>query len=184
MEMTRGDCGSGKKMAAAFRKVSSCATVAWRKRNLLRWIGTQGNFGPRSKLTAAGIKITRHARVAWRRENLFGKYWTRNQTEQETPKRRKDGKRMWKGPKFKKKSIRDRGLKEQQRGSERIKDQGDRRPIYVRKKRITSMIYRKTIELETVKRALEISSGLRRIRNWTLWRGRPPPKRKRRSCTE
>jgi hypothetical protein len=90
---------------------------------------------------------------------------------------------MRKGPECKN-GISDRGLKQKQRGSERIKDLGDRRPIYVRKKRITSMIYRKTIELEIVKRAVGISSRLRRIRNWTLWRGRPPPKRKKKSCTE
>jgi hypothetical protein len=28
-ELTRRDCGSGKKLVAACRKVSSCATVAW-----------------------------------------------------------------------------------------------------------------------------------------------------------
>jgi hypothetical protein len=39
-EMTRGDYGSGRKLAAACRKVSSCATAAWRKMNLLRKIGT------------------------------------------------------------------------------------------------------------------------------------------------
>jgi hypothetical protein len=33
-ELTPSDCGSGKKLAAACRKVSSCAAVAWRKRNL------------------------------------------------------------------------------------------------------------------------------------------------------
>jgi hypothetical protein len=38
--------------------------------------------------------------------------------------------------------------------------------------------YRRAIRLETVKRAVGISSGLRKIRNWTLWRGRTPPKRK------
>jgi hypothetical protein len=57
-ELTRSDCGSGNKLAAACRKVSSCATVAWHKRNLLRKIGTQGNCGPRSKFTATGIKMT------------------------------------------------------------------------------------------------------------------------------
>jgi hypothetical protein len=29
-ELTRRDCGSGKKLAAACKKVSSCATVSWR----------------------------------------------------------------------------------------------------------------------------------------------------------
>jgi hypothetical protein len=133
-ELTRSDCGSGKKLAAACRKASSCATVAWRKRNLLRRIGTQENCGPHKILTAAG--------------------------------RRKD-------PECKN-GIRDRGLKQQQRGSERKKDPGDRRPISVRKKRITSMIYRNTIELEIVKRAVGISIGLRKIRKlrkWVLCRG-------------
>jgi hypothetical protein len=47
-EMTRGDCGSGRNLAAACRKVSStCATVAWRKRKLLRKTGTRENYGPR-----------------------------------------------------------------------------------------------------------------------------------------
>jgi hypothetical protein len=35
-ELTRSDCGSGRKLAAACRKVSSCATVAWQKRNLFK----------------------------------------------------------------------------------------------------------------------------------------------------
>jgi hypothetical protein len=45
---------------------------------------------------AAGIKITCHARVAWPRENFVRKDWTRNQAEQETPKRWNDRKRLWK----------------------------------------------------------------------------------------
>jgi hypothetical protein len=45
--------------------------------------------------------------------------------------------------------------------------------------RTTSGVYRTTIGLEIVKRAKEVSSGLRRIRILTLWRGRPPPKRKK-----
>jgi hypothetical protein len=40
-ELTRSDCGSGKKLAAACRKVSSYATVAWSKINLSRKIGNQ-----------------------------------------------------------------------------------------------------------------------------------------------
>jgi hypothetical protein len=51
-ELTRSDSGSGKKLAAACRKVSSCATVAWRKRNLLRKIGTQGKYGSRKRRAA------------------------------------------------------------------------------------------------------------------------------------
>jgi hypothetical protein len=45
--------------------------------------------------------------------------------------------------------------------------------------RTTSGIYRKTIGLEIVKQAVRISSGMRKVTDWTLWRGRPPRKRKR-----
>jgi hypothetical protein len=68
-KLTRGDCGSGKKLAAACRKVSSCATVAWRKRNLLRKIRNQENCGPRKEFAAAGIRTTRCAKLARGREH-------------------------------------------------------------------------------------------------------------------
>jgi hypothetical protein len=39
-EVTRGTCGSRKKLAATCRKVSHCARVAWHKKNVVRnkWI--------------------------------------------------------------------------------------------------------------------------------------------------
>jgi hypothetical protein len=52
-----------------------------------------------------------------------------------------------------------------------------------RNERKTSEIYKKTIRLEVVKRAIEMSTSLLKIRDWTLWRGSPPPKR-RRNCQE
>jgi hypothetical protein len=45
--------------------------------------------------------------------------------------------------------------------------------------RTTSRRYRKTIGLEIVKRAVGLFSGLRKIRNLTLWRGRPSPRWKK-----
>jgi hypothetical protein len=79
------------------------------------------------------------------------------------------------------------------------KDLGCRRPLYLRRKRTTtdgirewiseqphlkserttSKIYRKTVGLEVVKRETEMSARLLKMRNWTLWRGRPPPKWKK-----
>jgi hypothetical protein len=76
-ELTRGDCGSGRKLAAACRKVSSCATVAWRKRNLLRKIGTQENCGPHKEFTATRIRMIHCARVAWLRRGVVRKDYTR-----------------------------------------------------------------------------------------------------------
>jgi hypothetical protein len=58
-ELTRGLCGSRMKLAAACRKVSRRATVAWCKRIILRKSSTQRNCGPRKEVTAARIKITR-----------------------------------------------------------------------------------------------------------------------------
>jgi hypothetical protein len=43
-ELTQGDYGSRRKLAAACRKVSRHAKVAWRKRNAFRKIRTQGNY--------------------------------------------------------------------------------------------------------------------------------------------
>jgi hypothetical protein len=56
-ELTRGDCGSQKKLAAACRKASRRATVAWCKRNVFRKSWTHGNCGPR-KVAAARKKVT------------------------------------------------------------------------------------------------------------------------------
>jgi hypothetical protein len=156
-ELTRGDCLSGKKLAAACR-VSRRATVAWRKR-----IGTQIICGPRSKLTAAKIKVTHHARVTWPRVKFVRKECTRDQTEQETAKGRKDG-GLWNGPKC----------------NSDIKNHRTRQQLRLGNEKTTSMIYRKAIRLEIVKRTLRISSVFRKTRKWTLWRGRPPPKRKKR----
>jgi hypothetical protein len=38
---------------------------------------------------------------------------------------------------------------------------------------------RKTLGLEIGKRAVEIFNGLQKMKNWTLWRGQPPPKQKK-----
>jgi hypothetical protein len=87
-ELIRSDCGTGKKLGAACRKVSSCATVAWRKRNLFKKFGTQGNCGQQNKLTAAGIKTTHHAEVAWRKRNSIRKDWTMDKVEREAQRAR------------------------------------------------------------------------------------------------
>jgi hypothetical protein len=44
---------------------------------------------------------------------------------------------------------------------------------------MTSGIYRKAIGLEIVKWAVGSSSELRKIMDWTLWRGRTIPNRKK-----
>jgi hypothetical protein len=50
--------------------------------------------------------------------------------------------------------------------------------------RTTNESYRKAIRLEPLKQAEKISSGLQNNKNWNLWRGRRPPKRKKRLQAE
>jgi hypothetical protein len=75
--------------------------------------------------------------------------------------------------------MRDRGLKQQLRGNERINNSGIRRLLPFKIERTSEDPDRKTFKLEFVKRAFEISSGIQTIKDWTLWRGEPPPKRKK-----
>jgi hypothetical protein len=79
----QASCESRRRLTVAGKRMTLRATVAWRKRNLLRKIVTQRNCGPRSKLTGAGIKMARHVRVAWRRENYVTKDWTTDKVERE-----------------------------------------------------------------------------------------------------
>jgi hypothetical protein len=65
----QANCESKKRLAAACKKITRHATVAWRKRNVFRRIVTQGICGRRSTLTAAGIRTTRCAKVARGREH-------------------------------------------------------------------------------------------------------------------
>jgi hypothetical protein len=77
-KLPRGDCESRRKLVAACRKVSRCATVAWWRRNIFRDIRTQRNCGPRRKLGAAGEMVTLHARLARRKGTFAGKNQTRD----------------------------------------------------------------------------------------------------------
>jgi hypothetical protein len=99
-ELNRGDCGS-QKLAAACRKVSRRATVAWRKRNIFRKSWTQANCGPRQVL-AAGRNMTHRAGVARREGNLVREYLTRDNIAPKTRRGRTEENRRWKGQECKK----------------------------------------------------------------------------------
>jgi hypothetical protein len=116
-----------------------------------------------------------------------------------TRKGRKDGEILWKSPEYNS-GINDRRLRQQPRRRMRIRDIYGGPTLYLRKERATtngiegwSARQRSHLEIEgrLNKNLYEIfrgsiagqvvgsPSGLRRIRNWTLWRERPPPKRKK-----
>jgi hypothetical protein len=61
-ERIRGKSGSRRKSAAACRKVSRRAKVAWRKKKLVRRIRTQENCEPRKELAVARREMTHRAK--------------------------------------------------------------------------------------------------------------------------
>jgi hypothetical protein len=137
-------------------------------------------------VTAAGIKVTRRAGVARRKRDYVRRYPTRDIVEQEIPKRRMEENKRWKGPECEN-GVRDRGLKQQQCGNKQTKNPttndiegwnlGERAPLGIGgtcKKDICDIFREKIME-----QVVGTSSELRRRKKWTLWRGRPPPKRKK-----
>jgi hypothetical protein len=82
----RASCESKRRSAAACRKVSRRARVAWRKRNVVRKIVTKGNYGPWKTLTVNSRRTTSRATVAWHSENVIRKDCAREQAKQESQK--------------------------------------------------------------------------------------------------
>jgi hypothetical protein len=194
----RASCESRRRLTVPSKKITRRTTVAWHKRNVFRKIGTQGNCGLRSKFTAAGIKMTRHARVAWHKENYIRKYWTMDKVGREAQRAQMLRRRL-RSHQENDKQIRDLGgrrplyrrkKRPTKNGIGECKS-GHRSPLGSRGTQKTAIceivsmkiaqqvaeIFRKTRKLEM---ANQTPSWLRKIRKWTLWRGWPPPKCKKR----
>jgi hypothetical protein len=140
------------------------ATVAWRKRNLFRKIGTQENYRLRKEFAAAGIRMIHSAGVVPLRRGFFRKDCTRAKDERAT---------QTVGPLRK-------NLRMHHEGKSGIKYPGTRWQRLPRIEEMLDEIFRGKI----AKQVVGTPNGLRKIRKWTLWRGRPLPKRNERSCTE
>jgi hypothetical protein len=93
--------------------------------------------------------MTRHAGMAWRSEKFVRKDCTRNQTEQDTSKRRNDEKRRFTGPKCKN-GIRNGGLKQQLSSKTGIKDPGARQQLRPRIEKMLYEIFRGRIARQVV----------------------------------
>jgi hypothetical protein len=145
--------------------------VAWRKRKLVRKIRIQDNCEPRKELAVARKEMTHCAKMVRRKGNIIRNKWTRAKAE--------------------------RGIQKAQtrhEGRKRVKDLGGGQPRHLRKRdlkklRLESMgnvdtIFRKTTRLESAKRIARSTVGIQKIRNWTLWRGRPLPKWKTKQQVE
>jgi hypothetical protein len=134
--------------------------VAWCKRNLFKKIGTQGNCGPRKEFTAAGIMMIHCAGVAWLRRGAVRKDCTRAKDERAT---------QGVGPLWK-------NLRMHHEGKSGIKDPGTRWQLCPRIEKMLGEIFRGKI----AKQVVRTPNRLWKLRKWTLWRGRPPLKRKKR----
>jgi hypothetical protein len=85
-ELTRGDHGSRKMLAAACRKASRRATVAWLKRNVFRKSWTCGYCGLRKEVTASRKMVARcerHRRKVAQRSPTGGAFESRCQSDPE-----------------------------------------------------------------------------------------------------
>jgi hypothetical protein len=174
-KLIRGNCGYRKKLAAACRKVSSGAAVAWLKRNVFRRSGIQKNFGRRKELAIAGIRRTHCAQLVLRKERSHEgtsveegrrKNQTKNKFARGTSKSRTPRRRQW----------------ATQQGNNRTRKRNPKK----HSKRTGTVIqtFGKTTGLKFSERVSRSTVGLRRIRTRTLWRDRPPPKRKKKVRTE
>jgi hypothetical protein len=156
-ERTRGYCGSRNRVTVADRKVSRRAAVARRRRDIFAQERTRVKRGTLEQLVAARIGATLRAKMAGR----------------QTSKRRT--------------FVRKRQSKHE--GKNGVKDLGGGRPRYLRKQDLQKLqlestgnlnaTFGKTTRREIAKRIVGTTVGLQTINIWTLWRGRPPPKRKR-----
>jgi hypothetical protein len=183
-ERIQATCES-RRLAVTNKKSTRRATVAWRKRNVFRRTVTQGNCGPQSTLTAAGIMMTRHAGVARSKKNFVRKDCTSDKDERVT---------QTVGPLRK-------NLRMHQKRKCGTKDLCGGQPQYMRMEETTTSgiggcssekrshvdsgvtlkkILYAIFRWKFANQVVGTSTRLQRMKKWTLWRGRPPPKRKKR----
>jgi hypothetical protein len=98
-----------------------------------------------------------------------GQCRTRNPERMDVPQETLEGSRMQQWHK---------GLRSETelRGTKRMKNQGTRQQLCLKIESTSEEFVRKAFGLEFVKWETGMPSGLRKMRNCTLWRGRPPPK--------
>jgi hypothetical protein len=138
---------------------------------------TQSDCGSGKKLAAA-CKMTRRATVAWRKKNVFrGKLVWKIRMQRNCGLRKRlvaTGKKMTqKGWMFGKTRRVD------PESSSVVKVINTRRHRRLKNEKTAGQIFEATFRPQIAKREDGSSVGSLKMRNWTLWRRRPPPKRKR-----
>jgi hypothetical protein len=173
-ERTQGNRGSRRKSAAACRKVSRRAKVAWQKRNLFKNVQTQRNCGSWKKLTLTSIRMTCCAKMAPHKERSHeGPLVKQGRQKKQTRNKFTSGTR--KGWTFRKRRRVDL------EGSTGVNDPNTRRHWRLKNEKTAGRIFEKSFRLQIAKREDGSSVSSLKITDWTLWWGRPPHKRKKES---
>jgi hypothetical protein len=140
----------------------------------------QANCESRRRLTVAGKKMTHHATVAWSKRNVFRRIGTQGNCGPRS-KLTAAGLKMthhatvaWPREKFVRKDCTINQT--EQETSKRRNDEKRRQQLRPRIEKMLYEIFRGRI----AKQVVRTPNGLQKIRKWTLWRGQPPPKRKKR----
>jgi hypothetical protein len=147
---------------------------------LFRKSETRGYCGSRKAVTVADRRTSRHATVEWRKRKF-----TRNIQIQESHESSKDlaADGMRKGTGYKN-GIQHRDVKKlshmkKERTTKGIKGWSTGQRSYLGKGGKLRMNLYEIFGWKIAKQVVGTSRRLRGIREWTLWRGRPPPKRKK-----
>jgi hypothetical protein len=175
-ELIQGNCGCRRKLAAACRKVSRHATVAWRKRNLFGRNGTKEYCGSWRIFAAARKGMARCEGVA-RRGVHDGKRYGQVNVGQEIKKRRKDGNRLWKRQECNS-GIWNAFLRHQ------LQDPDTCQQLRLRMEHTSGGTDVEFFRLENEMPTAESFMALRKMKKWRGWKDRPPPKRKKKLRTE
>jgi hypothetical protein len=172
--------GCRRNLVAARRGTTHRAQVA--RRNILLTKETRGYCRSQRRVIVVYRKMSCHATAAWRRRHIRTKV---ERATQRVGRLRKN-------------------LQSCQESGKATMGLGGKRPLYPKKRKTTGidiggwsfgqllplgrrgLTYKikMTLELEPVKQAKGMPSGLQTSKHWALWRGRPPAKRKKEQGTE
>jgi hypothetical protein len=142
--------------------VSRRAKVAWRKRNIIRKIRMQASRESRKELAVARREMIHRVKVA-RHRGRDRKIYDQDNVAPRTLKGRTSRMTCWKGPECNN-VMRDRGLKQQLWGNERINNSGIKRQLLLIVGRTSEELDRKAFGLEFLKRSFGNSSGIQGIK--------------------
>jgi hypothetical protein len=146
------------------------------KKQVAGWRGepkelTRGDCGSLMKFAFACRKVSRHATVAWCKRNIFKENLTQRTCapwKEVTAARKITRSAGHRCEGWNKDDVMPRCLKRGTFGRRLWKGTGN-----------FDMNFTKTARLEITKWMVISTAGLRTRMDWTLWRGRPPPKRKK-----